>query len=91
MMTTTSAVGSSNVQRGRAERRGHTSILSSITFPVLIVGDEDAFTPVESAEYMHTHIVTSRLVIIKQSGHVSNMEQATQFNFALREFLNTVA
>lgn len=89
MMTTTSAVGSAAVQRGRAERRDHTRALSSIDFPTLIVvGNEDNFTPILTAEYMHNRISGSKLAVIKDSGHIPNMEQSEKFNEVLVDFLN---
>jgi pimeloyl-ACP methyl ester carboxylesterase len=88
MMTTTSAAGAAAVQRGRAERRDHTPILGDIHCPTLvIVGEEDAFTPVATAEYMHTRIPGSVLKVIEKSGHLPNMEQPEKFNAVLREFL----
>jgi pimeloyl-ACP methyl ester carboxylesterase len=88
MMTTTSAVGAAAVQRGRAERRDHTPILGDIHCPTLvIVGEEDGFTPVATAEYMHARIPGSILKVIEKAGHLPNMEQPEKFNAALREFL----
>ena len=88
MMTTTNAAGAAAVQRGRAERRDHTPILGSIHCPTLvIVGEEDGFTPVATAEYMHTRIPGSILKVITGAGHLPNMEQPEKFNAALREFL----
>lgn len=89
MMITTSPAGSAAVQRGRAERLDYTPLLKRIDFPALIiVGALDEFTPIESAEYMHQRITNSKLVIIENCGHVSNMEQPEEFNRALKEFLN---
>jgi pimeloyl-ACP methyl ester carboxylesterase len=88
MMTTTNAAGAAAVQRGRAERRDHTSILGDIHCPTLvIVGEEDGFTSVATAEFMHTRIPGSILKVIEKAGHLPNMEQPAKFNAALREFL----
>jgi 3-oxoadipate enol-lactonase len=88
MMRTTSAAGSAAVQRGRAERLDYTPLLEGICFPALIVvGDQDAFTPLESARYMHERINGSRLAVIENCGHISNMEQPEAFNKVLLEFL----
>lgn len=87
MMRTTSPMGSAMVQRGRAERRDQTAILSAIKAPTLIVtGEEDEFTPAEVAEYMHQRILGSKLYIIKSTGHLSNMEQPLVFNNLLKDF-----
>lgn len=89
MMTTTSAIGSASVQRGRAERRDHSDVLSSIDFPTLIiVGKEDHFTPISTAEYMHHRISGSKMAVIEGSGHIPNMEQSEKFNEVLVDFLN---
>lgn len=89
MMKTTSAAGSAAVQRGRAERLDYTPLLGKIDFPALIiVGDQDEFTPLASAAYMHERIANSTLAIIANSGHISNMEQPAAFNRNLQNFLS---
>lgn len=89
MMKTTPAAGSSAVQRGRAERRDYTHLLEKIDFPVLIiVGDKDEFTPLESSTYIHQRIKGSTLAIIPDCGHISNMEQPEAFNKVISKFLS---
>jgi 3-oxoadipate enol-lactonase len=89
MMKTTPAAGSAAAQRGRAERKDYTPSLGNIDFPALIVvGDKDEFTPIASADYMHQRIKGSELAVIKDSGHISNMEQAEAFNEVLGKFLH---
>lgn len=91
MILGTSPEGSAAAQRGRAERRDHTNILKDIFCPTLIiVGDQDVFTPIESANYMHTRIPGSQLAIIYQSGHIPSMEQPEEFNLILKKFLDKV-
>jgi pimeloyl-ACP methyl ester carboxylesterase len=91
MMMTTSPEGSAAVQRGRAERLDYTYLMASIRFPVLlVVGDQDEFTPEESARYMEERIAGSELMVLKDCGHISNMEQAEEFNTALVRFLNRI-
>ena len=91
MMTGTDAAGAAAVQLGRAERRDHSGILSNIDFPtLLIVGDQDVFTPVTTAEYMQVRINGSELAIIKNAGHMSNMEQPEQFNQLLKNYLDKI-
>ena len=48
---------------------------------------EDAITPVADSEKMHDAIAGSRLVVIENAGHVSNLERTEQFNHALQDFL----
>ena len=71
-----------------AERDDQTSLLAKITVPTLIlVGAEDAITPVGDSEQMHQAIAGSRLVVLENAGHVSNLERTDEFNQALLEFL----
>lgn len=89
MMKTTAAAGSAAAQRGRAERKDYTPLLGNIDCPALIVvGDKDEFTPIASADYMHQRINGSGLAVIKDSGHISNMEQPEAFNGLLGKFLH---
>ena len=71
-----------------AERPDSTPLLKDINVPTLIiVGDQDAPTPVADARTMADSIPDSRLVIIPEAGHLSNLEQPEAFNKALRGFL----
>jgi 3-oxoadipate enol-lactonase len=88
MMKTTNPAGSAAAQQGRAERLDYTPLLEKIDFPALIVvGDQDVFTPLESAMYMHTRIKNASLAVIKDSGHIANMEQPDAFNEAMGKFI----
>ena len=63
--------------------------LPDIKLPTLImVGEEDPGTPVAASEAMHARIAGSKLVILPEARHLSNIEQAEVFNHALLEFLN---
>ena len=57
---------------------------------LIIVGREDAITPVSDSELMQREIRGSRLVVIEGAGHVSNLEQPAKFNEALGSFLNAI-
>jgi 3-oxoadipate enol-lactonase len=62
--------------------------LAQIKLPTLImVGEEDPGTPVAASEAMHARISNSKLVILPEARHLSNIEQAGAFNTALMEFL----
>ena len=62
--------------------------LSAIQTPTLImVGADDPATPVAAAEAMHAQIKGSKLVVIPDAAHLSNIEQAKIFNDNLIEFL----
>lgn len=92
MMDSTNPLGAAAVQRGRAERRDHTAMLPHIHCPVLIiVGEEDGFTPVAVAEGMQAHISGAQLAVIKDASHMPNMEQPEIFNGHLELFLQTNA
>ena len=92
MMVKTKPEGAAAALHGMAEREDQTSLLAKITVPALImVGAEDAITPVADSEKMHAAIPGSRLVVIENAGHVSNVERTEQFNDALLSFLKTDA
>jgi len=44
---------------------------------------------VADSEKMHRAIPDSRLVILENAGHLSNLERTEQFNDALLEFLSS--
>ena len=91
MMLKTKPEGAAGALLGMAERDDQTEFISSILVPTLIlVGREDAITPVPDSEKMQSLIEDSRLVVIENAGHVSNLEQTEQFNDALLGFLSTV-
>ncbi|MEU8996113.1 alpha/beta fold hydrolase [Streptomyces caniferus] len=91
MMTTTPPDGAAAALRGRAERPDYTELLSRIAVPALVVvGAEDAYTPVGDALDIHERIPDSRLRIIDQAAHMPNLEQPDVFNTALEEFLGSL-
>ncbi len=76
--------GAAAAQRGMAARRDYSDDLSGIDLPTLvIVGREDPIRPVADAEFMHDRIRDSRLQIIEDAAHMTNMEQPEVFNMAL--------
>jgi len=78
--------------RLRAEREDYLPLLPKLEMPTLIVvGDQDQFTPLSDAEWMHHGIRNSKLVVIQDAGHVTNMEQPVAFNTALALFLQAIA
>jgi pimeloyl-ACP methyl ester carboxylesterase len=88
MIVKTKPEGAAAALRGMAQRRDQTSFLSRIISPALILaGREDMITPLAEAELMHREIGGSRLVVIEDAGHVSNLEQPESFNRALTKFL----
>ena len=66
-----------------------TDRLHAVGCPVqIIVGEQDAGTPVAMSEAIHSAIAGSELVIIAQASHLSNLEQPEKFNAALDRFLS---
>ncbi len=91
MMLKTKPEGAAGALLGMAQRDDQTEFIAGILVPTLIlVGREDAITPVADSEKMQSLIEGSRLVVIENAGHVSNLEQTEQFNDALLGFLSSV-
>ncbi len=73
------------------DRPDSTDMLPAITVPTLIVvGEEDALTPVKESHAMHAAIPGSRLEVIPGAGHCSNLEKPAAFNHVLGEFLSAL-
>ena len=54
---------------------------------LVIVGEHDPGTPPSAAELIHDRIAGSKLVVLEDSAHFCNVEQAGAFNAALEAFL----
>ena len=54
---------------------------------LVVVGEDDPGTPPSAAELIHDRIAGSKLVVLEDSAHFCNVEQAGPFNAALEEFL----
>ncbi len=68
-----------------------TPTLATINVPTLVVvGEEDALTPVKEARTLHAGIAGSRLEVIAGAGHVSNLERPAAFNHVVSEFLTSL-
>lgn len=73
------------------DRPDSTDLLPTIDVPTLIVvGEEDALTPVKESRAMHAAIPGSRLEVIPGAGHCSNLEKPAAFNHVLGEFLSAL-
>ena len=69
----------------------HDHIYIEIDIPAcLIFGEDDKITNIEGAAKMKEAIRGSELTVIKNSGHLSNMEQPDQFNSVLVDFIKRV-
>lgn len=63
-------------------------MLASIACPTLIlIGREDALTPLELSQEMASGIPKAKLEIVSDCGHLSTMERPQQVNNALRAWL----
>jgi 3-oxoadipate enol-lactonase len=89
MMLKTKPQGAAGALLGMAEREDQTTLLPQISCPTLIlVGREDPITPVADSEKMQREIAGSRLVVIENASHVSNLERTEEFNEELVRFLS---
>lgn len=88
MITGSDPKGAAAAQRGMAARRDYSDDLPKIDVPTLIiVGREDSIRPVADAQFMQRDIQNSRLEIIDDAAHMTNIEQPEIFNQVLIPFL----
>jgi len=77
--------------QGLADRPDSTDLLPTIDVPTLVlVGEEDATTPVSEAEFLQRTIPDARLVVLPGAGHLPNLEAPEAFNRALVHFLEAI-
>jgi pimeloyl-ACP methyl ester carboxylesterase len=63
-------------------------LLRYITSPTLLIwGENDTETPVSSAVVMRDAIPYAELVILKNAGHFSYLDQYGKFRLIVRKFL----
>lgn len=87
-----SAAGLAHAARGMLTQVDHRviSALPTIKVPTLvIVGDRDE-SFIAPCRYMAAKIAGAELVVIRDAGHASNLDQPDQFNEALGSFLEHV-
>jgi 3-oxoadipate enol-lactonase len=71
-----------------ATRTDSTPNLSNINVPTLIlVGEDDKVTPVSESQVMSNAIHGSQMIVLNQTGHLSNLENPVMFNNQLSSFL----
>jgi pimeloyl-ACP methyl ester carboxylesterase len=67
-------------------------LLPRISAPTLLIwGEADARSPLSVANQLDAAIPNTRLVVIPEAGHVSNLERPEQFNQAVRTFCRAQA
>jgi pimeloyl-ACP methyl ester carboxylesterase len=88
MMLATAPRGAAAALRGRAARPDYQKSLATVRVPALIlVGDEDAYTPLDQAQLIERLIPGSELVVVDEAGHLPGLEQPEVVNAALLRFL----
>ena len=88
MIFNTSEKTLTDTLRALASREETCTRLGEIALPVLIlVGEEDVITPPPSARLMHDKITDSRLHIILNAGHLSNLDNPYVFNDQILKFV----
>jgi pimeloyl-ACP methyl ester carboxylesterase len=71
-----------------AARTDTTELLEKVDLPVLVIcGKDDRLTPPEFSKIIYGKTKNSELAIIPDAGHLSNMENAEEFNKAVLEFM----
>jgi pimeloyl-ACP methyl ester carboxylesterase len=89
MLRRAPAAGVAGAAEALMTRIDSTPTLATITVPTLvIVGDEDAVTPLSDAVAMSAAIPGSRLVTVPGAGHLAPLEQPEVVNAAIAEFLD---
>jgi pimeloyl-ACP methyl ester carboxylesterase len=74
--------------RGMALRPDSTRLLPQITCPALmLVGDQDAITPIADARALFERIPDAGLSVIEDAGHLSNLERPELFTELAASFL----
>lgn len=78
------ATGIASASRGMALREDTSDVLSKASAPILIMtGDQDVLISPTQSQNMHALAKNSRLVMIKNAGHLSSLEQSEQWNQAI--------
>jgi pimeloyl-ACP methyl ester carboxylesterase len=78
-------IGALEAMKHRPDAGG---LLAGISVPTLVlVGADDALSPVEVARDMHERIPGSDLAVLAGAGHLSNLEAAEDFNAAVAAFV----
>lgn len=91
MMAQAPVDGIAGALEAMMKRPDSTADLAQIDVPTLVVvGDEDAITPLKDARAMHEQIPGGLLQVIAQAGHLSCLERPAAFNHVLTEFVSAL-
>ncbi len=86
----TTATALSLMRRGFVDKiEGTFRQLARLKLPVLIIwGEQDRAIPLETGRHLHRLLQNSVFLIIRNAGHIPNLEQPTEFNARLKAFLD---
>ncbi|WP_367138440.1 alpha/beta fold hydrolase [Saccharothrix sp. HUAS TT1] len=88
MMRGTAPEGAAAALRGRAERPDYLDSLSRAAVPALVVvGEEDGYTPVDVARRLYRTIPGAALAVIPDAAHLPNLERPEEFTDVVERFL----
>jgi pimeloyl-ACP methyl ester carboxylesterase len=91
MMAQTAPEGIIGGLQAMIERPDSTATCATIDVPTLIVvGEEDVLTPPKEARVLHRAISGSRIEVLRQAGHLPNVERPAAFNTVVSEFLGSL-
>ncbi|XXF80900.1 alpha/beta fold hydrolase [Myxococcaceae bacterium GXIMD 01537] len=91
LMRQASPQGVAAAQRGMALRPDSKDMLARYAGPALVVvGAQDAVTPLEKARQMADLVTGARLEVVEGAAHLPNQEQPERFNAVLDGFLSTL-
>lgn len=77
---------------GAVRDMAQTTMLLKIKAPTLVItGRQDPACTVEQSTVLHRMIDTSRMIVIEDAAHLSNIEQPSVFNREIRNFLDTIS
>lgn len=78
------ATAMASALRGMSQRQDTSSVLKNSSRKILIItSDQDMVIPPQQSDNMHALAKNSKLVVIKNAGHLSSLEQADAWNQAV--------
>jgi pimeloyl-ACP methyl ester carboxylesterase len=84
------ATAIASASRGMALRKDTSHVLAHSMLPILIItGDQDVLINPEQSRNMHLLAKNSQLIILKNAGHLSSLEQFEQWNEAVINIFST--
>lgn len=91
IMLATSINGLAGSLRGMAARPSSVNLLPQIAAPTLVIaGADDLIIPTQEAETMAQAIPNAQLHLISNAGHLASLENPSEVNDRLRDFLGKI-